>query len=221
MQPRNIVVNSKGNAAVTGTNPQAIAYAQGAGLDLDKATAILAKYRDWDNGNEALIPVLQEIQNDFGFVPDAIAQMISEQLGVPITRVYGVTTFYSDFRIQQKAAHRIMVCEGTACYVMGAQKVAAAVHERLGIEYGGYTPDREWVLERANFCFGACQLAPFVEVDLETFNFVTPQKINEIIDTINAGQDPHGEHHVSAQDMQAQLTSTGFSNDDPSTSGHH
>ena len=204
---------------MTSANPQELAFQQGAGLDLDKANAILAKYKGW-NGNEALIPVLQEIQNQFGFVPDAIAQMMSDQLGVPLSRVYGVTTFYSDFKIQQKAAHRIMVCEGTACYVMGAQKVAAAVHDRLGIEYGGYTADRQWVMERANFCFGACQLAPFVEVDHQTFNCVTPQRINEIIDTINAGQDPQGEHHVSAQDMQEQLTSTGF-NVETDPHGHH
>lgn len=162
------------------------------GIELSKANAILDRYTDW-NANEALIPMLQEAQHEFGFVPDVVAALIAERFGVPLEQIWGVSTFYSDFKVVKKAEHRIILCEGRACYVCGSQQLAQAVLKKLGIDYTQATPDKKWVLERANFCFGACQLMPVVEIDHTIYGNVTPEQLVELIDTIGNGTE-HEEH---------------------------
>ncbi len=162
----------------------------GGGIDLAKINAVLDRYTNW-NPSEALIPILQEIQHDFGFVPDIAAALIYDRFGVPLEQTWGVSTFYSDFKVRRKAEHRILLCEGTACYVCGAQELARTVREKLGIDYNEATADHKWILERANFCFGACQLMPVVEIDHTIYGNVTSERIVELIGQI--GQNPeHG-----------------------------
>ncbi len=154
---------------------------------------ILERYRTW-NTNEALIPMLQEINHEFGYVPDVLAALISEQYDIPLSQIYGVTTFYSDFRALQQGEHRILLCEGSACYLCGSQKLHRAVKEKLGIDYGEISPDKKFVLERANFCFGNCNLAPMVEFDHTYYSHVTPEDLLELIDQAAAGSGhPHHE----------------------------
>ncbi len=178
---------NRGNAE--GSNPQT-------SIEMSQALAIMERYKTW-NANEALVPILQEIQHDFGYVPDVMAALISEQFDIPLTQIYGTVTFYSDFRATKKAEHRILLCEGTACYVCGSQGLQRAVTEKLGINYGEATPDGKFILERANFCFGACQLTPMVELEHTFYGNVTPEQLLELIDEIaqsEGHEQPRGEH---------------------------
>jgi len=163
------------------------------GIELAKVNAILDRYTEW-NANEALIPMLQEVQHEFGFVPSVVAAVISDRFSVPMEQIYGVSTFYSDFKVRRKAAHRILLCEGTACYVCGSQELARTVLKKLGIDYNEVTHDKQWTLERANFCFGACQLMPIVEIDHTIYGNVTPERLIELIEEVNKNPRHGGEH---------------------------
>ena len=162
-------------------------YDSGGGIDLAKANSILDKYTEW-NPFEALIPILQDVQHEFGYVPDPIAALVSERFAIPLTQVYGVATFYSDFKVVKKAEHRILLCEGSACYLCGNQPLVKAIQEKLGISYDQVTPDKQWVLQRGNYCFGACQLAPMAEIDHTVYGKLTPEKLGELIDDVNSGK---------------------------------
>jgi NADH:ubiquinone oxidoreductase subunit E len=167
-----------------GSNP-------GGSIELAKANAIMERYTTW-NADEALIPMLQEIQHEYGYIPDVLTALISETFEVPLAQIYGVATFYSDFRGLPQADHRVLLCEGLACYVCGSQELHRAVKEKLGIEYGQTTPDNKFILERANYCFGACQLMPMVEIDHTFYGNVTPERLLDLID-----QTARGEGHSS------------------------
>ncbi len=172
------LIISRGGSS-EGSNPQT-------SIELARVTAIMDRYSSW-NANEALIPMLQEIQHEYGFVPDVLAAMISDRFDIPLTQIYGASSFYSDFRMLKLADHRILLCEGTACYVCGSQKLHDAVQQKLGITYGEATSDGKFVLERANFCFGACHLTPMVELDHTFYGNVTPADLSDLIDQIAAG----------------------------------
>lgn len=130
----------------------------------------------------ALIPVLQTAQNLFGYLPEKALRMISKELKLPYSEVAGVVGFYSYFSTTPKGKHTIRVCLGTACYVRGGQDVLKAMSKELEISVGGTTQDRKFSLEVGR-CFGACGLAPVVMVDDETFQRVSPSKINDIINS--------------------------------------
>ncbi len=130
----------------------------------------------------ALIPVLQTAQNLFGYLPEKALRMISKELKLPYSEVAGVVGFYSYFSTTPKGKHTIRVCLGTACYVRGGQDVLKAMSKELEISVGGTTHDRKFSLEVGR-CFGACGLAPVVMVDDETFQRVSPSKINEILNS--------------------------------------
>ena len=178
------VIISRGGAS-EGSNPDG-------SIELAKVNAIVDRYTTW-NANEALIPILQEVQRDFGYVPDAVAALVSERFDIPLTQVYGVASFYSDFRIVKQAEHRILLCEGLACYVCGAQELHRSVKEKLGIDYGEVTPDHKFILERANFCFGACQLAPMAELEHTYYGNLNPERLGNLLDELATdGNHAHG-----------------------------
>jgi NADP-reducing hydrogenase subunit HndA len=167
----------------------------GGGIELAKANAILDRFESWDNKFEALIPALQDVQAEYGFVPAPIAALISQRFDIPLPAVYGVSTFYTDFKVVKKAEHRILICEGMACYACGSQPLFKMVKDKLGIEHGDVTPDKKWTVERANWCFGACQEMPIVEIDHTIHCKVTPEKLSKFIDDVTAGKvDDHGHH---------------------------
>ena len=103
----------------------------------------------------ALMPVLQEAQNIFGCVSEDVQKAIAEGLGVTLSEVYGVATFYSQFSLQPKGKYRISVCLGTACYVKGSDKILEKISECLGIKTGECTPDGKFSIEACR-CVGAC-----------------------------------------------------------------
>lgn len=128
-----------------------------------------------------LIPVLQKAQDLLGFIqPDAV-RAISRRLKISENEIYGVATFYAQFRFHPPGKHHIKVCLGTACHVKGGEQVLATTRERLGIDTGETTADGAYDLERVA-CLGCCALAPVVQVDDKIYSQVSVIKIQGILD---------------------------------------
>lgn len=128
----------------------------------------------------ALMPVLHKAQEIIGYLPIEIQNMISEELNVPLSEVYGVATFYSQFSLVPKGEYKIGVCLGTACYVKGSQAILDKVKEELGIEVGQTTPDRKFSLQ-ATRCLGACGLAPVMVINEDVYGKLTPDDVHGIL----------------------------------------
>ncbi len=144
----------------------------------EKLNDIIAKYR---NTRGALIPVLHEAQELYGYLPLAVQKQISEGLGVPLTEIYGVVTFYTQFSLKKKGKYKIQVCLGTACYVKGAGKVLDMLKEKLGVNVGETTADGQFSLDACR-CVGACGLAPVMMINDDVYGKLDPDAIESIID---------------------------------------
>lgn len=129
----------------------------------------------------ALIPVLHEAQELFGYLPEEVQQKIADGLGVSLAEVYGVATFYSRFTLTPKGKYNIQLCLGTACYVKGADKILIKLEELLGIKVGETTADGKFSIEGAR-CLGACGLAPVMVINGEVYGKVTPEMVKGILD---------------------------------------
>ena len=129
----------------------------------------------------ALMPVLHEAQNIYGYLPAEVQTVIAEELGVSLAEVYGVATFYSQFSLQPKGKHQISVCLGTACYVKGSDKVLEAIEHELRIKCGECTPDTKFSIDSCR-CVGACGLAPVMIVDGEVYGKLTANDVKGILD---------------------------------------
>ena len=128
-----------------------------------------------------LIEVLHQVQETLGYVPVEAQDRIAEALGLPISQVYGVVTFYHFFSMHPRGDHTIKACLGTACYVRGARKrVLGAIKEILGIVPGETTPDRKFSLDMVR-CLGACGLAPAVMIDEQVVGRLTPARLRGIL----------------------------------------
>lgn len=127
-----------------------------------------------------LIPVLQNAQNMFGYLPEAVLRRISLLLDIPLSEVTGVVSFYSYFSTVPRGKHIVRVCLGTACYVRGGKDVLESLQKQLGIKVGETTEDRLFSLEVGR-CFGACGLAPVVMVDDDVHQRVKPARIKELL----------------------------------------
>ena len=128
----------------------------------------------------ALMPVLQEAQNIFGYVPMDVQKIIADGLGTTLSEVYGVATFYAQFSLEPKGKYGVGVCLGTACYVKGSQKVLDKLSEVLEVPVGKTTADGLFTLN-ATRCLGACGLAPVMTVNDEVYGRLTPDDIPGII----------------------------------------
>ncbi len=144
----------------------------------------------------AVIPILQKVQEKFGYISKESLAGISEFLGISESELYGVITFYSQFRLTPTGKHMVMVCRGTACHVRGGSRVKVEVEKTLGIKAGETTPDMEYSLETIA-CIGACALAPTMVVDKDTYGEMTTKKVGEIF-----GDVPKGELNGSRRDDQ-------------------
>ncbi len=132
----------------------------------------------------ALMPVLQQAQEVYGYLPIEVQQIIAEGLGVSLAEVYGVVTFYSQFSLYPKGQYKISVCLGTACYVKGAGAVFDKLTQKLNIKSGECTPDGKFSLEACR-CIGACGLAPVMTVNDEVYGKLTPDDVEEILSKYN------------------------------------
>lgn len=132
------------------------------------------------NQKGALMPVLQQAQNIFGCVSEDVQKAIAEGLGVTLSEVYGVATFYSQFSLQPKGQYVCGVCLGTACYVKGSQAVLDRLCSELQIEPGNTTADGLFTVQ-ATRCLGACGLAPVMMINDEVYGRLTPDQIPDIL----------------------------------------
>lgn len=144
----------------------------------EKLEEVFEKYKDTPG---KLMPVLQEAQDIYGYLPYEIQQRISDALNIPISDVYGVASFYSQFNLTPKGKHQISVCLGTACYVKGASKVLERIEEKLGIKNGECTQDRLFSIDSCR-CVGACGLAPVIMIDDEVYGNLDVDKVDAILD---------------------------------------
>lgn len=137
-------------------------------------------FESHSSSRENLIPILQEIQDRKSYLsPEAIGQ-VAAHLGISENDVYGVATFYAQFRFHPPGRHHIKVCEGTACHVRGSRLIVEEVTRKVGIAPGETTQDREFSLERVA-CFGSCALAPVVVMDEKVYGRMTPRKMQKLI----------------------------------------
>jgi NADH-quinone oxidoreductase E subunit len=133
----------------------------------------------------AVMPVLQEAMNIFGYVPQDVQEIIADGLGVTLSEVYGVATFYSQFSLEAKGEYVIGVCLGTACYVKGSQKIMDELTKQLQVEVGRTTKDGKFTLN-ATRCLGACGLAPVMMINDEVYGRLTPDQVSGILDKYRA-----------------------------------
>lgn len=128
----------------------------------------------------SLIPVLEEAQVALEYLPISVQKKIAKDLNLPLSRVYGVVTFYSFFTMTPRGKHTVRVCMGTACYVRGGKTITEALQKEFGISEGETTPDRMFTLESIR-CLGACGLGPVVVVDEDVHGRIKPSKVKEIL----------------------------------------
>jgi NADH:ubiquinone oxidoreductase subunit E len=146
-----------------------------------KLNSIIEKFKGKPGG---LIPVLEEAQVALEYLPISVQKRIASGLNLPLSRVYGVVTFYSFFTMTPRGKHTVRVCLGTACYVRGGKAIAETLQKELGINDGETTPDRMFTLETVR-CLGACGLGPVVVVNEDIHGRLKPGKVKEVLSQYN------------------------------------
>jgi NADH:ubiquinone oxidoreductase subunit E len=143
----------------------------------EKLKEILSPY---SGKKDELIPILQEAQEQFGYLPSEVMLEIAKFLRLPESTVFGVSTFYAQFKFSPTGRKKVRLCRGTACYVRGAPHILEEVEKYLGIKPGETTEDLEYSLETIA-CFGSCALAPVMVVDDNVYGRMTPKKVAQIL----------------------------------------
>ena len=147
----------------------------------EKVNKVLKKH---DNDKSLLVDILQDIQAEIGYLPKDAMVETGKQLGVPISRIYSVATFFKAFSLTERGRHLISVCMGTACHVRGAAKVLQQIEQELNINPGETTKDLKFTLETVN-CVGACALGPMVIVGEDYHGEMTPEGITSVLKQYN------------------------------------
>ena len=149
-------------------------------VDLSKMDSVIAKYKEVKG---SLITILQYAQETYGYLPMSVLEYISKETGIYSSQIYGVATFYTQFRLKPVGENLIMLCKGTACHVNGADGIEEAINEELGIKNGETTEDDVFTLNNVA-CLGCCSLSPVMMINGETYGSLTPQKAKDILRTI-------------------------------------
>ncbi len=149
-------------------------------LDLSVIDTIVHKHNVEPGG---VIPILQEIQENYGYVPPVAIQRVAEHLNIPASEIYGIVTFYAQFRLQPLGRNLIKVCHGTACHLGGAEMVAEALAQVSGAREGETSADGLFTVERVA-CLGCCSLAPCIMINSETHGRLTPEAITKVVTEI-------------------------------------
>jgi NADP-reducing hydrogenase subunit HndA len=144
----------------------------------EQLRAVIAQHRDMQG---ALMPVLQQAQEIYGYLPIEVQRMIALGLDLPLAEVYGTASFYAQFTLNPKGEYRIAVCLGTACYVKGSGEILERICKKLGIEAGGITPDGRFSID-ATRCIGACGLAPVITINEDVYGRLNPDDIDGILE---------------------------------------
>jgi len=149
------------------------------GLNLsERLSEVLAPYRGQKG---ATIPVLQKVQEELGYLPEEAISEIATFLGLSKNDVYGVASFYAQFRFERQGDHTIRVCQGTACYVQGGRRILQTVENELGIKPGETSEDYKFSLEKVA-CFGSCALAPVLVADKTVYGKMNAVKAKNLLD---------------------------------------
>jgi len=145
--------------------------------DLSRLDSVFEKYRGQEG---ALIPVLQEAQEIYGYLSKEVLTVIGKHLHIPLSRIFGVVTFYAQFYTTPRGRYTVRVCRGTACHVRGGKNVLKAVQQTLGIGEGETTPDFKFTFETVA-CLGACALSPVLLVNKNYYGKLTPGKVEQVL----------------------------------------
>lgn len=146
-------------------------------IDLEALNKIVDEFTGEPGG---LIPILQKAQDIYGYLPPEVINRISEKTGTPLSQIYGVATFYSQFYLTRRGKTIIRQCDGTACHVRGAAKLVDTIQGELGIKAGETTPDYRVTFEVV-YCLGACGLAPVAVVNDKVVGRLGPEKMTQIL----------------------------------------
>lgn len=146
-------------------------------IDLAGANQVIDKYIDMPG---ALMPVLQGIQEHYGYIPESTVHLTAERLNIYTSQIYGVLTFYAQFHLEPRGKYIIRICMGTACHVKGAVRIGDTIENRLGIGHAETTDDLQFTVEHVA-CIGACGMAPVIMVNDATYGSLTVQKTDEVI----------------------------------------
>ena len=128
-----------------------------------------------------LVPILQDIQRKYGYLPEEILHRVAERLYIPLSRVYSAATFYSAFSLKPRGRHIIQLCMGTACHLRGAPRLFDMLQDRYQLADDTTSPDKRFTLKVVN-CLGACALAPVVVVNETYFDGMTPDRLNKVLE---------------------------------------
>ena len=150
-------------------------------LELEPLYEILQEYKEQRG---AIIPALQKAQELYGWLPAPVLEIIAKEMNVPLSQVYGVVTFYSQFYLSRRGRHIIRQCDGTACHVRNAAGIIAAVENHLGIKAGETTEDYKYTFEVV-YCLGSCGLAPVAMIDDQVHGQLVPETMIEILDGLD------------------------------------
>ena len=151
-------------------------------LDFAKLGDVLQTFPD--AGEDKLIPILQGIQNAYGYLPESILTELDRRTGIPVSKLYGVATFYEQFYLVPHGKHTVKCCRGTACHVKGAAGIAEAIEKSLGVGDGATTEDMRFTFETVA-CLGTCFLAPVMMVDNDYYGHLDANSIGKILDKYN------------------------------------
>jgi NADH-quinone oxidoreductase subunit E len=148
-------------------------------IDLALLDPILAEFKGQKG---AVIPILQRTQDAYGYLPKEVMAQLAKRTGFPLSRLYGVATFYAQFRLTRRGRHLVRCCDGTACHVRGAPKNIEAVEKSMGILAGETTPDYKFTLEIV-YCLGSCGLAPVAVIDDKVHGRLVPDAlVDKLVD---------------------------------------
>ena len=153
------------------------------GVDFEKVDTIVDEY---GCNRDSLISILQDVQNEYHYLPEDMLRQVARRLELPLIQVYGVATFFKSFSLKPRGEHLVHVCLGTACHVRGAPAVLDEVKRQLGVEAGETTKDMQFTLETVN-CLGACALGPIVVVDSNYQGQVRPGKVKGVLKQYRKG----------------------------------
>lgn len=142
---------------------------------------LIAAIHEMKDMEGCLMPIMQKAQDIYGYLPEEVQKIIADELGIPMEKIYGIATFYSQFNLAPKGENQIQVCLGTACYVKGSGNILRRVQEKLGINTGECTPDGKFSLDACR-CVGACGLAPVMMINEAVYGRLTVDDVDRILD---------------------------------------
>lgn len=167
---------------------------------LDRIRALLKEHfqpQDYEEAQELVLGALQEVQHELGWVPLEAAELVSEHLGVSVNRIFGLLTFYADFRTDPPGDHFMLLCHGAACFVAGSQKLIEELRDRYGISQGETTKDGKLTVQIVNGCLGVCDMAPIVQIDHhDYYGHLDVDRFNELIANLPGSNSRNGHHEA-------------------------